>query len=274
MEPASEDCEDGSCYEGACPGGGDKFYSTDGTCGKAYGDRLCAGKWGDCCNMSGKCGTGTAFCAAAVCQSGNCDWPWRPSTTASTTRTTSTSTRASTTSTASTASTKTTTATSTTGTPPVPVGTQQCSTGVGPEGAGYTAMCQFTCAYGFCPPPCICTPGTPRPPLPLTGVRGYAHLDMPADWGPLCDYACAHGGGCPPSQCVTTPYSTTKQPGTVCVRGTRKAGSTVGDNMCEFCCRYGVCGAGNCVCDLYGTAITVPVLQLPLYRTCPTLVGN
>jgi len=50
--PISEDCAPGTCYEGACAG--DSVYSTDGTCG-TRGDslRMCAGKWGDCCNLDG-----------------------------------------------------------------------------------------------------------------------------------------------------------------------------------------------------------------------------
>ncbi|KAH6619420.1 hypothetical protein B0J18DRAFT_492231 [Chaetomium sp. MPI-SDFR-AT-0129] len=70
---STDDCAAGTCYEGACVG--DKVYSTDGTCGKDYGDRLCAGKWGDCCNLNGTCGTGEAYCGLTVCQMGNCTQP-------------------------------------------------------------------------------------------------------------------------------------------------------------------------------------------------------
>lgn len=48
------------------------MYSTDGTCGLNHGLRLCAGKWGDCCNLDGVCGTGDDFCATSVCVFGNC----------------------------------------------------------------------------------------------------------------------------------------------------------------------------------------------------------
>lgn len=71
--PSSADCAPGTCFEGACDG--DTVYSTDGTCGVAHGGRLCAGKWGICCNMSGACGNGTAFCGVGSCQSGNCTQP-------------------------------------------------------------------------------------------------------------------------------------------------------------------------------------------------------
>ncbi|KAH8812141.1 hypothetical protein F5884DRAFT_877588 [Xylogone sp. PMI_703] len=67
---STADCAPGTCYEGTCAG--DQIYSTDGTCGYQHGNRLCAGKWGSCCNMNGACGNGTNFCGTDVCQSGNC----------------------------------------------------------------------------------------------------------------------------------------------------------------------------------------------------------
>ncbi|KAK1989604.1 hypothetical protein LX36DRAFT_648975 [Colletotrichum falcatum] len=67
------DCAPGTCWEGACPG--DSVYSTDGTCGFDHGFRFCAGKWGDCCNFDGVCGTGEDFCGIKNCQSGNCTRP-------------------------------------------------------------------------------------------------------------------------------------------------------------------------------------------------------
>ncbi|KAK3938522.1 carbohydrate-binding module family 18 protein [Diplogelasinospora grovesii] len=70
---STDDCAAGTCYEGACAG--DIVYSTDGTCGSDHGNRLCAGKWGNCCNTNGTCGTGEAFCGTDVCQSGNCTRP-------------------------------------------------------------------------------------------------------------------------------------------------------------------------------------------------------
>ena len=70
---SADDCAAGTCYEGACAG--DRVYSTDGTCGIAHGNRLCIGKWGDCCNLNGTCGTGEAFCGTSVCQMGNCTLP-------------------------------------------------------------------------------------------------------------------------------------------------------------------------------------------------------
>ncbi|KAF9878670.1 hypothetical protein CkaCkLH20_03570 [Colletotrichum karsti] len=65
-----EDCADGTCYEGICPG--HTVYTTDGKCSLAHGMQQCAGKWGDCCNMDGECGTGTDFCGLGKCQLGNC----------------------------------------------------------------------------------------------------------------------------------------------------------------------------------------------------------
>lgn len=70
---SADDCAAGTCYEGACAG--NAVYSTDGTCGTTHGNRLCAGKWGDCCHLNGTCGTGDAFCGTSVCQMGNCTLP-------------------------------------------------------------------------------------------------------------------------------------------------------------------------------------------------------
>src|SRR5882757_3405659 len=72
------DCAPGTSYESACAG--DNVYSTDGTCSYLYGNRICAGRWGDCCNMDGACSTGSDFCGVDVCQSGNCTRPTRSST--------------------------------------------------------------------------------------------------------------------------------------------------------------------------------------------------
>lgn len=50
-------------------------YSLDGTCGPANGDKICAGKWGDCCSYNGWCGNGTDYCAQSNCQNGACEQP-------------------------------------------------------------------------------------------------------------------------------------------------------------------------------------------------------
>ncbi|KAK1498210.1 hypothetical protein CTAM01_07428 [Colletotrichum tamarilloi] len=68
---STEDCAPGTCYEGDCVG--DTVYSTDGTCGQDYGFRVCAGRWGSCCSLDGRCGTGDAFCGLFACQDGDCD---------------------------------------------------------------------------------------------------------------------------------------------------------------------------------------------------------
>lgn len=64
------DCSAGVCYEGLCPG--HKIYTTDGNCGLDYGYASCAGKWGDCCSLKGRCGKGADFCGDGKCQLGNC----------------------------------------------------------------------------------------------------------------------------------------------------------------------------------------------------------
>lgn len=67
------DCTPGICWGGTCAG--NTHYSIDGKCGPQHGDRLCAGKWGDCCNLNGQCGSGNDFCNIDSCYSGECDWP-------------------------------------------------------------------------------------------------------------------------------------------------------------------------------------------------------
>ncbi|KAJ6786131.1 hypothetical protein PWT90_04866 [Aphanocladium album] len=68
---SAHDCARGVCYDGAC--WGHKRFTTDGTCGSQHQGRQCAGKWGDCCGINGKCGTGPDFCGPERCQSGNCE---------------------------------------------------------------------------------------------------------------------------------------------------------------------------------------------------------
>lgn len=61
----------GVCYEGDC--WGHNVYTTDGSNGVQHGLRRCAGKWGDCCDLKGRCGSGEAFCGEGNCQMGECD---------------------------------------------------------------------------------------------------------------------------------------------------------------------------------------------------------
>ncbi|KAH7035345.1 uncharacterized protein B0I36DRAFT_360730 [Microdochium trichocladiopsis] len=70
-DSVEEDCAPGICYEGLCYG--DKIWSTTGDCGKQHGYKKCAGKWGDCCNAQGRCGTGPDFCGIGNCQLGDCN---------------------------------------------------------------------------------------------------------------------------------------------------------------------------------------------------------
>ncbi|KAF9696782.1 hypothetical protein EKO04_005746 [Ascochyta lentis] len=66
-----EDCQAGTCFSGACEGFPDQ-YSMDGKCGMQNNNLLCGGKWGACCDITGKCGTGESFCGVGRCQTGNC----------------------------------------------------------------------------------------------------------------------------------------------------------------------------------------------------------
>ncbi|CEJ93721.1 hypothetical protein VHEMI09292 [[Torrubiella] hemipterigena] len=66
-----DDCAPGTCYEGICFG--HKWYTTDGLCGENHNESRCRGKWGDCCSIDGKCGSGADFCSKSRCYSGKCD---------------------------------------------------------------------------------------------------------------------------------------------------------------------------------------------------------
>jgi len=225
-----EDCSPGICYEGACPG--HNVLTTDGTCGAQNGGRQCAGKWGECCNQSGVCGNGTAFCGETVCQSGKCAWKPSPTSSSSTVISSSTST-----------TTSSTTSTSSSAAPTV----TNCNFGAGP--GGYLGLCEYSCTFGFCPPPCTCTsPGTPVPAPALTGDSGYAVLNLPEDFGPLCHFTVSHGY-IATDVCTNIPYTTSPGgPGTGCVRG---VGTGEYTGLCDFCCSFDYCPE-VCTCTLYG----------------------
>ncbi|OIW23389.1 hypothetical protein CONLIGDRAFT_637363 [Coniochaeta ligniaria NRRL 30616] len=244
------DCEAGTCYEGACLG--DSTYGTDGTCGFQHGNRLCAGKWGNCCNMDGKCGIGGAFCGAQVCQSGDCEWMPAFSSNSSSSSSSSSS-KATSSTTGTTSSIKPTSSSTSSTVAAIPTLTD-CVQGTGT--GGYTGLCDFSCHYGFCPSPCTCTShsATPVAPPALTGTRGYGVAGLPADFGPLCDFTCSHGY-CPSDVCSTAPPATTPSPGNVCVSGAGTGGYT---GLCDFCCHYGYCPPGPCTCTQYGPQVVPP----------------
>ncbi|KAL0934897.1 uncharacterized protein CTRU02_209488 [Colletotrichum truncatum] len=70
------DCAPGNCHSGACEGG--NIWSLDGRCGWRHRGLGCAGRWGDCCNLEGLCGTGDEFCGVGNCDMGNCTKPDEP----------------------------------------------------------------------------------------------------------------------------------------------------------------------------------------------------
>lgn len=80
------------------------------------------------------------------------------------------------------------------------------STGTGciaGSGSGdYAAICEFTCAIGYCPDPCSCTAtGTYDAGEEDTSVDGYANTGYDAStWTPLCNFACSHNF-CPVDPC-------------------------------------------------------------------------
>ncbi|OJD12127.1 hypothetical protein AJ78_07231 [Emergomyces pasteurianus Ep9510] len=67
-------CGIGNCLAGACEED-TAGVSFDGTCGPLFRDnRTCIGsKFGDCCSMTGYCGTGPDWCGYGNCYSGACD---------------------------------------------------------------------------------------------------------------------------------------------------------------------------------------------------------
>jgi LysM repeat protein len=53
--------------------------STDSSCGPSHSHATCVGSdFGDCCNMDGRCGSGSDYCDLANCQSGSCTLPISP----------------------------------------------------------------------------------------------------------------------------------------------------------------------------------------------------
>jgi len=80
-----------------------------------------------------------------------------------------------------------------------------CIAGTGP--GNLATVCSFTCALGFCPPPCTCTAEGEQSQLPpATGQSGFPISGGSDGSTSLCEFACALGT-CPPDACSTTPTS-------------------------------------------------------------------
>ncbi|OHE94308.1 hypothetical protein CORC01_10355 [Colletotrichum orchidophilum] len=195
-----EDCAPGTCYEGLCPG--DAVWSSDGTCGTGHGNRQCAGKWGDCCNQDGRCGTGPDFCGKDVCQMGNCTVPLVPVPSSSVSvsfppvtepfaqSTTATSLSPSSTSTA----------------PASPA----CTAGSNAQGIPYNfkGLCSSRCDLNHCPAGvCVSTgPAAEPAAIPeLTDCHGCPDDEVAgggnhAYYVDLCEFTCSHGS-CPAGAC-------------------------------------------------------------------------
>ncbi|KAF2720855.1 carbohydrate-binding module family 18 protein [Polychaeton citri CBS 116435] len=67
---SSDDCAAGTCFEGLCDSGS-SHYSLNGKCGPLADYKICTGLFGDCCSLSGICGSGPGFCDSN-CMYGNC----------------------------------------------------------------------------------------------------------------------------------------------------------------------------------------------------------
>ncbi|KAF3804810.1 hypothetical protein GCG54_00004079 [Colletotrichum gloeosporioides] len=200
-----EDCADGTCYEGLCPG--HTVYTTDGKCGLAHGMQQCAGKWGDCCNMNGECGTGPDFCGLGKCQLGNCTTSaLPPQGTSIPVFTFTPGTPNAPTTTAATA----TGTTSTAGISTSSAASPACTGGTRAEGVSdnLIGLCSYSCDFNHCPAGvCVCTgPASEPAAIPeLTDRHGCPDDNVAggpdnAYYVDLCEFTCSHGY-CPPGAC-------------------------------------------------------------------------
>ncbi|OHW95291.1 alpha-glucanase [Colletotrichum incanum] len=77
-----------------------------------------------------------------------------------------------------------------------------CTKGTG-EG-DFQEVCEFTCAYGYCPPgPCTCNElGGPKKEPKIVDVEGFPAAGRSCVLTGLCSWSCNHGK-CPKAQCST-----------------------------------------------------------------------
>lgn len=82
--------------------------------------------------------------------------------------------------------------------------TTTCTAGSG--NSGYEDLCNFTCALGYCPSPCLCTAtGSPNP-MPIVAVENlYACpvSGLDSSYSGLCAFACKYNY-CPNSTCTSS----------------------------------------------------------------------
>ncbi|RSM15830.1 hypothetical protein CDV31_004772 [Fusarium ambrosium] len=86
--------------------------------------------------------------------------------------------------------------------PALSLSKQQCMKGTGRD--GFKELCEFTCAFGYCPPgPCTCTKlGKALDTLDPKNADGYPLAGSDCTYKGLCSYACNYGF-CPSKFCTT-----------------------------------------------------------------------
>ncbi|RAH70323.1 mutanase [Aspergillus aculeatinus CBS 121060] len=137
----------------------------------------------------------------------------------------------------------------------------------------FTELCEFTCAWGYCPVgACVCTNlGVIQTVPNATGQVGYP-ANGDANYAGLCTFAC-NLGFCPSKYCAATlqaSYIPTVSPFTpnACVAGMGE-GSFAG--LCSYACAFGFCPENHCTCTKTGALAPSPVV---VNTTGVSLIGD
>ncbi|KAJ5907801.1 carbohydrate-binding module family 24 protein [Penicillium taxi] len=119
----------------------------------------------------------------------------------------------------------------------------------------FDGLCEFTCAYGYCPVgACVCSKMGPQPTMPTaTGVIGYPIAGESASYSGLCSFACNYGY-CPDTACGTVEVALTVPTVSPFTPDTCTAGSGTDSfiGLCSYSCNVGYCPIHNCTCTETG----------------------
>ncbi|KAI1841397.1 hypothetical protein JX266_012408 [Neoarthrinium moseri] len=78
-----------------------------------------------------------------------------------------------------------------------------CAAGTGP--GDFVELCEFSCRFGYCPPPCTCTRyGTPEKIPAASSSIGYPTNNHDGSYADLCAFSCSRGT-CPSYVCKQFP---------------------------------------------------------------------
>ncbi|KAJ4286199.1 hypothetical protein N0V88_008101 [Collariella sp. IMI 366227] len=221
-------------YRGDCAG--DTVYRTDGPCSSEHSNRLYAGKWGDCCNFSGQYGTGASFCAEKQnkCHKHheNHQHPAPPK---------------------------------------IDGPLYRRHRRRKPRWAMLMDLLARLLPITLHLHDARHTRG-PAPSDRLPRLRNpESHVTSPG-FPLLCNFVCFYTAEyCPEQVCTKMPYSTTQQPGTVCVQGQGEGGHA---GLCSYACHYSFCPSESCTCTLYGQAIQEPPLLNTPGGAAPGIDGS